>query len=346
MKAISKKAVRKAGEFLRGDDHTDSVRTKLAFDALAAWRSAHAVHLNNFNSWIRGKVGRLYDNPIIAQRLKRFESIVAKLMANPDMQLDRMQDIAGMRVVLESIGDTYDLFHRVCAASGDRELVRSKDYIDAPKPDGYRSIHLVFKCRSQSNPDVDDLMVELQIRTRLQHIWSTAYETLGTVLHTVFKRGEGEEPYRAYFRVVSALFSLEEGQPVLEGCKEMSKAELIEDLRILEEELRVIQLLRSAALTADCIEANNYADAAYHVVELDSDARVANIYAYTAKQLNAAESFYAMREFETRDDPAFSVVLVSVGDVKELRRAYPNYFMDTQSFINRIERLLGTRESS
>ena len=208
MKGISKKAVRRAGEFLRVDDHTDSMRTKQAFDALVAWRSAHAVHLNNFTPWIRGKLGRLYDNPIIAQRLKRFESIVAKLRANPDMQLDRMQDIAGMRVVLESIGDTYDLFRRVSATPGDRELVRVKDYIDAPKPDGYRSIHLVFKCRSQSNPEVDDLMVELQIRTRLQHIWSTAYETLGTVLHTVFKRGEGEEPYRSYFRVVSALFSI------------------------------------------------------------------------------------------------------------------------------------------
>ena len=60
--------------------------------------------------------------------------------------------------------------------------------------------------------------------------------------------------------------------------------------------------------------------------------------------LTSKTPILAMREFETRDDPAFSVVLVSVGDVKELQRAYPNYFMDTQAFINRLERLLEARQ--
>ena len=344
MKPISRNEVRRVGEFLRQDDRSDIERTKQAFDTLSAWRNAHAIHLNNFNSWIRKKVRRRYDNVIIAQRLKRFESIEAKLKANPKMQLHRMQDIAGMRAVLTCIKDTYNLFNRTKSSTGDRNIVHIKDYIQDPKPDGYRSIHLIFKCRSHANPHADDLAVEFQIRTHLQHIWSTAYETLGTVQHTVFKRGEGEEFYKAYFRMVSALFSIAEGQPLLEACRGISKEELIEELRFFEDEYRILQILRGAALIADTIEKYPQGKDAYHVVELDSLALTAKIYAFTEKERKDAEEYYAKREFETRDEPNISVVQVAVGDVKALRRAYPNYFLDTQTFIYIMEKRLGIKQ--
>lgn len=186
--------------------------------------------------------------------------------------------------------------------------------------------------------------MEFQIRTHLQHIWSTAYKTLGTVQHTVFKRGEGEEFYKAYFRMVSALFSIAEGQPILESCRGISKEELIEELRFFEDEYHILQILRGAALTADSIETYSQGNDAYHVVELDSIALAAKIYAFTEKERSDAEAYYAKREFETRDTPNISVVLVSVGDVKALRRAYPNYFLDTQTFIYIMEKRLGINQ--
>ena len=83
---------------------------------------------------------------------------------------------------------------------------------------------------------------------------------------------------------------------------------------------------------------------AYHVVELDSIALAAKIYAFTEKERSDAEAYCAKREFETRDTPNISVVLVSVGDVKALRRAYPNYFLDTQTFIYIMEKRLGINQ--
>ena len=56
-------------------------------------------------------------------------------------------------------------------------------------------MHLVYKYINPICPDYDGLFVELQIRTRLQHTWATAVETMGTYLEFSLKSSEGPEDW-------------------------------------------------------------------------------------------------------------------------------------------------------
>ena len=79
------------------------------------------------------------------------------------------------------------------------ELHTSRDYIQHPKPSGYRSIHLVYKYKNPISPEYNGLFVELQIRTRLQLAWATAVETMGTYLGHALKSSEGPERWLDFF---------------------------------------------------------------------------------------------------------------------------------------------------
>ena len=62
------------------------------------------------------------------------------------------------------------------------ECVEKYDYIAHPKSDGYRGVHYVYKYRSGSTPkaEFNSLRIEVQLRSRLQHAWATAVETVST----------------------------------------------------------------------------------------------------------------------------------------------------------------------
>lgn len=101
----SKKAVRRAGETLR----TPSV-SNADFDAalqvLSDWRSLYYRPINTIQVLLRKTIKALcIKGSIVAQRLKRTPSIIAKLKRFPDMQLDRMQDIGGIRAVVNSVDE-------------------------------------------------------------------------------------------------------------------------------------------------------------------------------------------------------------------------------------------------
>lgn len=53
-------------------------------------------------------------------------------------------------------------------------------------------------------------------------------------------------------------------------------------------------------------------------------------------KLDFAEQMYELREQKTKNDPNSDVVLVSVGSLKQLKKAYPNYFLDTEEFIKQL----------
>lgn len=48
---------------------------------------------------------------------------------------------------------------------------------------------------------------------------------------------------------------------------------------------------------------------------------------------------YASLEKKYKDDENMDVVLVSVGDLKAIKRAYPNYFLDTNDFIAKLKHI-------
>ncbi|MGH9418681.1 MAG: RelA/SpoT domain-containing protein, partial [Thermoanaerobaculia bacterium] len=66
------------------------------------WRAAHGFALNTFQVGLRTRARSVYEHALVAQRLKRVSSIIAKLRRYPTMNLSRMQDIVGCRAVMET----------------------------------------------------------------------------------------------------------------------------------------------------------------------------------------------------------------------------------------------------
>jgi putative GTP pyrophosphokinase len=112
---------------------------------LANWRASHAYPINTFQALLRLKLKSIDKQALVAQRLKRSPSILAKLERFPEMQLARMQDIGGLRAVVSSMPRVRKLEDAYRNSTFKHRLVGFKDYINEPKPDGYRSVHLVYK---------------------------------------------------------------------------------------------------------------------------------------------------------------------------------------------------------
>lgn len=331
-----KKALIRAGEVLReqtsGPEFEDAIKT------LSDWRSLFAYPLNTFNVTLRKKCASLgFKAVIVARRLKRTPSIVAKLRRFPEMQLGRMQDIGGLRVIVKTVDDVYRIWESLQNSRIKHEaVIPPHDYIESPKPDGYRSLHQVYKYQSDEFPELCGLKVEIQIRTTLQHAWATAVETLGAIEQQSFKTGGGTEQYKRFFKLASALISIHEKKPVLEEYQGWTAQELVREFTALERELNVFKTLTGVAIAAKQIQTPGIEQAEFQLMMLDTRAGTLSLTPFAKEQLQTAERFYSFLESKEKDK---LIVLVSVDSAKALKKAYPNYFLDTKLFVETLKNI-------
>lgn len=118
-------------------------------------------------------------NPIehINTRLKTPESIIQKaLRKNIELSLssikENMRDIAGIRINCSFNSDIYKLSEMI-QKQQDIEVIEYKDYIKNPKPNGYRSLHLILKIPVFMTDRVEHVFVEMQIRTIAMDFWAS-----------------------------------------------------------------------------------------------------------------------------------------------------------------------------
>lgn len=195
----SKNQVNRAGDILVAPDAYSAEDQEWASRVLTNWRACHGYPINTFQATLRQKLKAIDGDAIVAQRLKRAPSIIFKLQRFDGMKLARMQDIAGLRAVVSSVLKVRKLAAAYRGAQFKHVLISSKNYIDEPKEDGYRSIHLIYRYANDGAPSYNGLSLELQLRTRLQHAWATAVETMGTFLGQALKSGQGEGQWRSFF---------------------------------------------------------------------------------------------------------------------------------------------------
>lgn len=117
-------------------------------------------------------------NPIntIKTRLKRTESIMEKLMKrNHPISLESIEnninDVAGIRVICSYIDDIYTIADALLKQD-DIVLIERKDYIENPKKNGYRSLHLIVKIPVYFENKKKEVKVEVQIRTIAMDFWA------------------------------------------------------------------------------------------------------------------------------------------------------------------------------
>lgn len=311
-----------------------------AYEVLGNWRACHNYPINTFQATLRSRLKGIDRKATVAQRLKRLPSIIGKLVRFPHMELSRMQDIGGLRAILESVPKVRKLEQLYLESNFRHQLVTPhKDYIQHPKPDGYRGIHLVYKYRNELEPAYDGLQLELQLRTRLQHAWATAVETMGTFLGQALKSGQGEAQWRAFFEVSGAAIALLEKCPPVPGYESLSEAETFRRVAEAEAKLRVLEKLRGFSVAADSIQKGK-GQGAYHLVVLDSANKSVTLTPYPTARLDEANAAYSRVEKRTQAGEPIEAVLVAAGPVEALKKAYPNYFLDTHQFIRQIERVI------
>ncbi len=341
---FTKGQVNRAGEILISKEPFDLERSLWASDVLANWRACHLYPINTFQALLRLKLKSIDPTALVAQRLKRSPSILSKLERFDGMKLARMQDIGGLRAVVSSISKLRRIERAYRDASFKHKLVSSKNYVTDPKPDGYRGIHLIYRYSNPRAPDYEGLSIELQLRTSLQHAWATAVETMGTFLGQALKSGQGERDWREFFEVASASIARIEKSPPPPGFENLSSDEIALSLPKIEKRLQVLNKLNGFAIAANRITRER-GTGAYHLVVLDSAKRTVSIRPFSQNRLEEANQAYADIEARGKNGENIEAVLVSAGPVDALRKAYPNYFLDTQSFVRQITKIISSAKT-
>lgn len=118
-------------------------------------------------------------NPIsvIKSRLKDPFSIVEKLQKKnlePTVESieENLHDVAGIRVICSFVEDVYKLAEAL-AKQDDVKILEVKDYIANPKPNGYRSLHLIVQIPIFLEKEKKYMKVEVQLRTIAMDCWAT-----------------------------------------------------------------------------------------------------------------------------------------------------------------------------
>ncbi len=134
----SKGRVNRAGERVR-----DGAATEDDVAVIDTWREAHRHVINSFQAILRNRTrGR---DIIVAQRHKRKRTIFDKLRRYPRMQLSRMDDVAGCRLIFQNIDELNAFRENFRDRSRFNHKVKNDpdkyDYIKNPKDTGYRGVH-------------------------------------------------------------------------------------------------------------------------------------------------------------------------------------------------------------
>ncbi|HZX20084.1 MAG TPA: RelA/SpoT domain-containing protein [archaeon] len=344
----SKGEIDRAGQILISDIAREEEKNK-ALEILTNWRAIHSYPMHVFKIRLKESSQKIDNNALTAQRLKRVPSIIKKLKREYEgrpatMNLSQMQDIAGCRAVLLNASQVRKLYEQYYL-KGDikHKKVGVKDYIKNPKKDGYRSLHLIYSYSSDKKMKkiYNGLLVEVQIRSKLQHLWATAIETVDFFTRQAIKSNEGEKEWRDFFRLVSSAFAKMEDCPIVPNTPEDEK-ELHSQIKKKEAELKVIDKMKNwtTAVKHFSETAKSSPNAEFFLLELDIFGEKLTYRAYTKKQEETAISDYAELEKKFQGRKEYDVVLVGVDKLSDLKKAYPNYFVDTGEFLQNLQKIL------
>lgn len=118
-------------------------------------------------------------NPIehVKSRIKTPTSILKKLQRKGfEISLSSIKenilDIAGIRIICSFSSDIYRI-SEMLQRQDDVKVVKCKDYIKNPKPNGYQSLHLIIQVPVFMSDRVENINVEVQLRTIAMDFWAS-----------------------------------------------------------------------------------------------------------------------------------------------------------------------------
>jgi hypothetical protein len=251
-----------------------------------------------------------------------------------------MQDIGGCRAVVRDVAKVDELVSLYNSSDLKHKQDHIDDYIRHPKASRYRGVHIIYRYFSDRKETYNGLKVEVQLRSTLQHTWATAVETVGTFTRQALKSSRGEEDWLRFFALMGTAIANREGtQPVPETPTTIR--DLRFELRRYAARLDVERNLTMYGHALHTVEEAYTQRADYFLIELDPQHMRVKVTGYKRKDLEKASNDYLAVEKQSTTT-GIDAVLVSVESVAALRRAYPNYFLDTHLFITTVKRAIRT----
>jgi putative GTP pyrophosphokinase len=319
----SKSRVDRAGENIRNHTYTyDDLRV------VENWRAAHRAVLNTFQAILRNRTRN--QNITVAQRHKRRSTIFDKLKRLPGMQLARMDDVAGCRLIFENTDVLYKFrvnFLKARFHHKRKNDLDKYDYLKKPKDSGYRGIHDIYSydVNSESGKHLKGLLVEIQYRTTIQHAWATAVEVIGFITSSQPKFEKGDKRYQHAMALASEILARAyENMPG--PFSQMSDMDLVREFLDKENEINLLNMLRGLNSTNLSMSENRNA------ILIFSQNGELEIKTYR----NSPEALRALFELES-EQSGKDIVLVKADTTEEVRFAFKNYFSDAQDFIELVE---------
>ena len=172
--------------FLDTPEKASEVRhTMESFSKLMAYYKCAMMEIETKFNVLNEEFSLRYDRtPIssIKTRLKRLDSIIEKLRrAGTPISLTSMEenlnDIAGVRITCSFVDDVYMLADAL-TSQDDITLIKTKDYIKNPKPNGYRSLHLIISVPIFLLHEKKQMKVDIQFRTIAMDSWAALEQQL------------------------------------------------------------------------------------------------------------------------------------------------------------------------
>lgn len=320
----SKERVNRAGRNVR--DATYKVEDLRTVDE---WRAAHRAVLNTFQSILRTRTRGM---PItVAQRHKRRLTIFDKLKRFSKMELSRMDDVAGCRLIFDDEDALYafrEQFHKANFRHQLRNDIDKYDYIKAPKATGYRGVHDVYSydVNSITGAELKGLLVEIQYRTLVQHAWATAVEVIGFITQSQPKFQKGDKRYERAMVFASEIFA--RAHENRQGPRpDLSDRDLVAHFDKLDKELGLLSTLEGLNAAKEQVSENRNA---ILIFDPSGDLEVRTY-------RDAPDALRALFDLEAESTDR-DIVLVRADTTADVRLAFRNYFSDAREFLDLLRK--------
>ena len=347
----SRTQIRKSGDTLR--ESSDPYGERNALMVLDNWKASHELPLNWIMRTLRRNAEEISPGVVIVQRRKRTPSILLKLDRLEKLDLARMQDLVGCRIVFRgnvpsnNLSRIDELVHRLEKSRMQSVIHKVANYIEKPRDSGYRSVHVIYKYKSKKYQQHNNMLLEVQIRTRLQHVWSTTVESVGMAVGEDLKQGIGNKKWLRFFKLMSHFFSIEEGTtPVIEN---IDNDYARQQLRYLSEKLdatgrlKVFRKINRRLIEASKEGRVHMKTRGFVLMRLNTKTqRIEFEDSFEERLVDSPELLkkYSEWELEARNRKEINVLLVKTEDHKDLKDGFPNYFLDTKLFEDRLTTLI------
>lgn len=319
----SKSRVSRAGEHIRLGTATPD-----DYEVVEQWRAAHRGVLNTFQAILRNRTRGTKVS--VAQRHKRKMTIFDKLTRFSGMQLSRMDDVAGCRLIFRSIRELQEFratFHKAKFKHKLRNDPDKYNYIKVPKSTGYRGIHDVYEydVNSDAGKSLAGLYIEIQYRTLVQHAWATAVEVIGFITQSQPKFQRGDTRYERAMALASELLARAHEQET-GPFPSMPDQQVLDDFLSLDNDLHLMQTLRGLnSVKGGITDKRN----SILIFSKEGELEVRNF-------REATDALRALFELE-KDMPDRDIVLVRADSSEEVRLAFRNYFTDASEFVRLVD---------